>query len=118
MAYVEAARAAGSSGARILFRHIGPNTGPVLVVAILTQINRAIVTEATISFLGLGVQPPLPTWGNLLIGAQEYVWTAPWLAIAPGVAITVSMLTLFSLTSWQSTRAQIASAETTRIGQR
>jgi peptide/nickel transport system permease protein len=69
----------------------------VLIVASLTQLNRAILTEATISFLGMGVKPPEPTWGNLLIGAQNYLWTAPWLAVVPGVAITVTLLAIFKL---------------------
>ncbi len=62
-------------------------TSPLLV-----QLSRAILAEATISFLGFGVQPPVPTWGNLLIGAQNYFYTAPWLALAPGLAITGTLL--------------------------
>ena len=71
-----------------MVRHLLPNTTGVLLVASLTQLNRAILTEATISFLGHGRQATGATWGNLLIGAQNYLWTAPWLAIVPGVAIT------------------------------
>ena len=95
--FVEAAHAAGASGPRVVVRHLLPNTTGVLIVASLAQLNRAIVTEATISFLGMGVKPPEPTWGNLLIGAQNYLWTAPWLAIAPGVAITTTLLVIFTL---------------------
>ncbi len=62
-------------------------TSPLLV-----QLSRAILAEATISFLGFGIQPPAPTWGNLLIGVQNYVYTAPWLALAPGLAITGTLL--------------------------
>ncbi len=95
--YVEAARATGASGGRIILRHLLPNTGGVLFVATLVQLNRSILAEATISFLGLGIQPPAPTWGNLLIGAQDFLYTAPWLAIAPGVAITLTLLTIYRL---------------------
>jgi peptide/nickel transport system permease protein len=95
--FVESAQAVGASGLRIVVRHLLPNTTGVLVVASLTQLNRAILTEATISFLGMGVKPPEPTWGNLLIGAQNYLWTAPWLAVVPGVAITVTLLAIFKL---------------------
>lgn len=95
--YVEAARAIGASRRRIVLRHLLPNTGGVLFVAALVQLNRAVLAEATISFLGLGIQPPDPTWGNLLIGAQVYLYTAPWLAVAPGLAITLTLLAVYSL---------------------
>ncbi len=95
--YVEAARVNGATDARVILRHLLPNTGGILFVAALVQLSRAIVTEATISFLGLGIQPPEPTWGNLLIGAQDYLYTAPWLAIAPGLAITLMLLTVYSV---------------------
>lgn len=95
--FVESAHAIGASDARIALRHMLPNATGVLLVASLAQLNRAILTEATISFLGLGVKPPEPTWGNLLIGAQDYLWTAPWLAVAPGVAITATLLAIFTL---------------------
>jgi peptide/nickel transport system permease protein len=95
--FVEAAHAVGASDVRIAARHLLPNATSVLVVASLSQLNRAILTEATISFLGMGVKPPEPTWGNLLIGAQDYLWSAPWLAVVPGVAITATLLAIFTL---------------------
>jgi len=95
--YVEAARALGAGGGLIVRRHVVPNAGGVLFVAALVQLNRAILAEATISFLGLGIQPPEPTWGNLLIGAQDALYTAPWLAVAPGVAITLTLLAVYAL---------------------
>lgn len=95
--YVEAARALGASGGRIVLRHVLPNTGGVLFVTGLVQLSRAVLAEATISFLGLGVQPPEPTWGNLLIGAQDYLYSAPWLAIAPGLTITLTLLAVYGL---------------------
>lgn len=95
--FVESAHAIGATDLRIALRHLLPNAMSVLVVASLSQLNRAILTEATISFLGMGVKPPEPTWGNLLIGAQDYLWSAPWLAVVPGVAITATLLAIFTL---------------------
>ncbi len=95
--FVEAARACGAAGWRIVARHLLPNALQVLFVAALAQLNRSILAEATISFLGKGIKPPAPTWGNLLIGAQDYLWTSPWLAIAPGLAITSTLLASFAL---------------------
>jgi peptide/nickel transport system permease protein len=96
-AYTEAARSLGASGGRVIWRHHLPNLAGVLVVVGLVQFSRSILAEATVSFLGFGVQPPAPTWGNLLMGAQTSVFTAPWLAIAPGVAITLTLVALASL---------------------
>ena len=90
--YVEAARALGTPAICIITRHLVPNVRDLVIVSGLVQLSRAILAEATISFLGFGVQPPTPTWGNLLIGAQNYVYTAPWLALAPGVTITGALL--------------------------
>ncbi|MBV9359565.1 MAG: ABC transporter permease [Chloroflexi bacterium] len=95
--YVEAAQALGAGRVRLVRRHLLPNIAGVLFVASLLQLNRAIVTEPTISFLGMGIQPPAPTWGNLLIGAQNYLYSAPWLAIAPGLAITLTLLAVYGL---------------------
>ena len=92
-AYVDSARAVGASNARILVFHIVPNIfAPVLVVA-ASLIGTAILAEASLSFLGLGVQPPEPTWGNLLSGQNRDLFeVAPWLAIFPGLAISVTVL--------------------------
>jgi peptide/nickel transport system permease protein len=95
--FVEAARAVGATPARIAARHLVPYSAGVLAVAWLVQFSRAILAEATVSFLGFGIAPPTPTWGNLLVGAQHYAYTAPWLAIAPGVAITATLLWLHAL---------------------
>jgi peptide/nickel transport system permease protein len=95
--FVEAARAIGATPARVAVRHLVPYSASVLAVAWLVQFSRAILAEATVSFLGFGIAPPTPTWGNLLVGAQHYVYTAPWLAIAPGVAITVTLLWLHTV---------------------
>ncbi|RVD21487.1 ABC transporter permease [Mesorhizobium sp. M4B.F.Ca.ET.017.02.2.1] len=89
--FVLAGRMLGLSGTHIMFREILPNAmGPIIVASTLT-VARAILMEAYISFLGYGIQPPLPSWGNMLNGAQQYLGSAPWLAIIPGAAITVAV---------------------------
>lgn len=89
--FVMAGRMLGLSRMHIMFREILPNvTGPIIVAATLT-VARAILLEAYISFLGFGIQPPLPSWGNMLNGAQQYLASAPWLAIVPGIAITIAV---------------------------
>jgi ABC-type dipeptide/oligopeptide/nickel transport system permease subunit len=92
--FVEAARAAGAAAGRVLFRHILPNCmGPVVVVGTL-GVASAILSEATLSFLGLGAQPPTPSWGSMLSRGREYVWSAPWLTVFPGLAILITILGL------------------------
>jgi peptide/nickel transport system permease protein len=92
MEYVEAARGLGATNARIIGRHVLPNAvGPIVVGATLA-VGNAIILESSLSFLGLGVQPPTPTWGNMLMDAQSTMATQPWLSIFPGVAILVVVL--------------------------
>jgi len=89
--FVQAGRMLGLSNTYIMFREILPNVmGPIIVAATLT-IARAILLEAYVSFLGYGIQPPLPSWGNMLNGAQQYLGTAPWMAIVPGLTITIAV---------------------------
>jgi peptide/nickel transport system permease protein len=90
--FVEAARAIGMSEVRIAARHVLPNTlAPVIVLA-TAQLGAAILTEASLSFLGLGIPEPYPSWGRMLSeSAAEYVRTAPWLVIFPGVAISLTV---------------------------
>lgn len=89
--FILAARMLGLSNRWIMFRELLPNViGPIIVAATLT-VARAILLEAYISFLGYGIQPPLPSWGNMLNGAQQYLVRAPWLALAPGIAITLAV---------------------------
>lgn len=89
--FVLAGRMLGLSSFHIMFREILPNAiGPITVAASLT-VARAILLEAYISFLGFGIQPPLPSWGNMLNGAQQYLASAPWMAIIPGAAITIAV---------------------------
>lgn len=92
--YVEAARALGAGDGRIIWRHILPNiVSPVLVQASLNT-AAAITAEAALSFLGLGTQPPTPSWGSMLNIAQAYLGTAPWLAMWPGLAIFITVLSI------------------------
>lgn len=92
--FVEAARASGASDARIMVRHIFPNTlGPIIVVTTL-GVGGAILAEASLSFLGLGAQPPTPSWGSMLSRGRVYIWSAPWLTLFPGMAISAAILGL------------------------
>lgn len=87
--FVEALRAAGASDARIIFRHVIPNgIAPILVNASLA-LGGVIVTESALSFLGLGVQDPTPTWGNMLATSQSYMFQHPWLPLVPGVFLVI-----------------------------
>jgi peptide/nickel transport system permease protein len=90
--YVEAARAIGNPHWRIAFRHILPNVLPALLVQATLTIATAIIAEASLSFLGLGQQPPAPSWGSMLNSAQRFLSTAPWMAVFPGLAIFVTVL--------------------------
>jgi peptide/nickel transport system permease protein len=92
--YVKAATALGYSKVRIMFTQVLPNiAGPILVIATL-GVAGAILLEASLSFLGLGVQPPTPSWGGMLSAAREQLFTAPWISIFPGVAIFITVLGL------------------------
>ncbi|WP_298879734.1 ABC transporter permease [uncultured Bradyrhizobium sp.] len=92
--YVEAARALGNPGWRIAVSHILPNILPALLVQATLSIAAAIIAEAALSFLGLGQQPPLPSWGSMLNAAQRFLTQAPWMAIWPGLAIFLVVLSL------------------------
>jgi peptide/nickel transport system permease protein len=92
--FVEAARSLGASNLRLMTRHILPNAiGPIVVGATLA-VGNAIILESSLSFLGLGVQPPTPTWGNMLMDAQSTMATKPWLTIFPGLAILLVVLSV------------------------
>lgn len=92
MEYIMAARCIGCSNSRIIFRHILPNAiSPVLVAATL-GVAGAILTESALSFLGIGVQPPTPSWGNILTSGKDYIEFAWWLSLFPGLAILVTVL--------------------------
>jgi peptide/nickel transport system permease protein len=85
--YIEAAEAIGNSSLRIALRHVLPNVIPALLVQITLSIAAAIIAEAALSFLGLGQQPPSPSWGSMLNSAQRFLVSAPWMAFWPGLSI-------------------------------
>jgi peptide/nickel transport system permease protein len=89
--FVAGARALGAPAARIMARHLLPNTVGIIAVAATLSVARAILLESYISFLGYGIQPPLASWGNMLNNAQSYFASAPWVAICPGVVITLAV---------------------------
>ena len=90
--YVEAARALGNPAWRVAVRHVLPNIVPPVLVQATLAIAMAIIAEASLSFLGLGQQPPEPSWGSMLNAAQRFLTQAPWLAIFPGAAIFLTVL--------------------------
>lgn len=95
--FVLASRALGMGTTRILLRHLLPQALPSLIVAATLGVAYAVLTESALSYLGLGVQPPTPTWGNMLTGAQHYVWKSPRLALYPGAAIMLTVLSYNAL---------------------
>jgi peptide/nickel transport system permease protein len=90
--YVEAARAVGNPHWRIALIHILPNIAPALIVQATLAIAAAIIAEAALSFLGLGQQPPAPSWGSMLNSAQRFLVNEPWMAVWPGIAIFLTVL--------------------------
>jgi len=90
--YIEAARAVGNPPLRIAFRHILPNIWPALMVQATLTIASAIIAEASLSFLGLGQQPPAPSWGSMLNSAKDFLTQAPWMAVYPGISIFIIVL--------------------------
>ena len=90
--YVEAARAVGNSHLRIALRHILPNVVPPLIVQATLAVAAAVIAEAALSFLGLGQQPPAPSWGSMLNTAKNYIDNAPWMAVWPGLSIFLLVL--------------------------
>lgn len=95
--FVLASRAIGATNRRILARHILPQAIPTIIVAATLGVAFAVLTESALSYLGLGVQLPTATWGNMLTAAQHYVWTRPRLAVYPGAAILLTVLSYNAL---------------------
>jgi peptide/nickel transport system permease protein len=89
--YVRAARAMGAGEARVLIRHVVPNIAGPVAVATALAVAGAILAESTLSFLGLGIAPPAASWGNMLSNAQDLVFSAPWAAVWPGLAILLAV---------------------------
>jgi peptide/nickel transport system permease protein len=92
--FVEAARGIGARNARIIFRHILPNAASPIIVAATLGVAASILTESGLSYLGFGVQPPTPTWGNLLRTAQAQMTYAPWTAVFPGLMIFIAVIAI------------------------
>lgn len=90
--YVDAATALGAGPARVLLRHALPNALGPSIVATTLGVGNAILLESGLSFLGLGIQPPAPSWGNMIAGGRDLIVAAPWVAIAPGLALIVTVL--------------------------
>jgi peptide/nickel transport system permease protein len=98
--YVEAARAMGGSDVHIMIRHILPNIGAPVIVISSFAIAQMIITEASLSFLGLGIRPPTPTWGGMLSDARNYMQVAWWLPTFPGVALLLTLLGINIVGDW------------------
>ena len=90
--FVEAADALGARSQRVLWRHVMPNALGPAIVALTLGVGNAILLESGLSFLGLGVQPPQPSWGNMIAGGRNVIVVAPWVAIAPGLALVVTVV--------------------------
>ncbi|MEP7347071.1 MAG: ABC transporter permease [Gemmatimonadaceae bacterium] len=92
--FVQAAAALGGAGRRLVWRHVMPNAIGPAIVATTLGVGNAIVLESGLAFLGLGVQPPHPSWGNMIAGGRDLIVTAPWVAIAPGLALILTVLAM------------------------
>jgi peptide/nickel transport system permease protein len=95
--YVEAAHALGARQRHVILKHLLPQTIPAVIVSATLGVANAILLESALSYLGLGIQPPIPSWGNMLQGAQAYVWTQPLLAMWPGLLIFIAVMAYNSL---------------------
>jgi peptide/nickel transport system permease protein len=93
--YIHASRAIGASAWRVMFRHVLPNVSSIIIVVAVFDIAGAIIAEAGLSFLGVGIGPPLPSWGNMLQGSLGNFTNAPWLVLAPGIFIFLTTLSIF-----------------------
>jgi peptide/nickel transport system permease protein len=90
--FVEAAQALGVSHWQVLWRHVLPNAIGPAIVATTLGVGNAILLESGLSFLGLGIQPPRPSWGNMIAGGRDLIVSAPWVALAPGIALIITVL--------------------------
>ncbi|MDI6755613.1 MAG: ABC transporter permease [Thermodesulfobacteriota bacterium] len=98
--YITAVRALGGSNGRIIFKHLFPNVMPPCIVIVTLEMARMIIMEAALSFLGLGIQPPTPTWGGMLADGRVYLVTSWWLATFPGLVIMFVVLGINLLGNW------------------
>jgi peptide/nickel transport system permease protein len=92
--FIEAARCCGVPNTRIMIRHLLPNAMSPIIVAATFRVATSIITESGLSYLGFGVQPPTPTWGNMLKNAQDQMTRAPWTAIFPGLMIFIAVIAI------------------------
>jgi peptide/nickel transport system permease protein len=90
--YVEAARVCGAGELRVLVHHVAPNVLSTWIVQVSVALSQALLLEAALGYLGLGVQPPEPSWGALLNEAADFIGDAPWLSLFPGLAIVLAVL--------------------------
>jgi peptide/nickel transport system permease protein len=102
--FVEAARALGAPPVRVLGRHVIPNAITPALVATTLGVGNAIMLESGLSFLGLGVQPPAPSWGNMIAAGREHLVTAPWIALAPGLAVVITVTAATLIGDWLQER--------------
>jgi len=93
--FVLAARTIGATPVRVMLRHVFPNVLPLLIVIAMIDVGAIILAESGLSYLGFGIQPPVPSWGNMLTGATQFLSRAPWLVYGPGFAITLTILCLY-----------------------
>lgn len=90
--FMVATRSVGARDLRLIVRHLLPNTLPVMIVAASLAVGQIILVEAALSYLGLGIQPPTPSWGNMLSSSQQYFYHSPWLVVFPGLCIFITVL--------------------------
>jgi peptide/nickel transport system permease protein len=95
--YVLAARALGATDGRIMLRHVLPNVSSIVTIVAGLEVAGAILAESGLSFVGLGIRPPTPSWGNMLTNSLQYVFRDPWLVILPGAFIFVTILSVYLL---------------------
>src|SRR5438874_11357047 len=92
--FVAAARSLGAQPARVIFRHVLPNAAAPIIVSAALGIGNVLLLEAGLSFLGIGVKPPTPSWGNMIADGQQSIYTAPWTTLFPGLAIALVVMSL------------------------
>jgi peptide/nickel transport system permease protein len=92
LAFVEGASALGVPPGRVLWRHVLPNALGSTVIAITLGVGNAILLESGLSFLGLGIQLPAPSWGNMIAGGRDWLLVAPWIALAPGLVLIITVV--------------------------
>ncbi len=114
--FVEGARVAGSTEWRTLWRHVVPNALGPAIVALTLGVGNAMLLESGLAFLGLGVQPPTPSWGNMIAGGRDLIVVAPWVALAPGLALIATVLLCTVL--GDAFRDRLAGERVTALGER